>query len=287
MVNLMSTELGMRSKIALMVGSLTVGCASVGGGGGGVGAMAYAVPSGNPLTYERGDTLLVSIEAPGLGAIDLSFDQTMTLALSFGPTASGMEVTADFQDYALSIDNPMSGVQRADEDDLEGPLVFTVGPTGDASIVQAPEVSGVATQAFRAASMANEMFPRLPGRAVSQGDMWVDTVTYSDDTGSGSIFSEWIGTMTVAGDTVADGVTVTKVTVEAEVLVDVDVDMGGMLVTQSMGGTERGFFLWDASRGVPVYQESRRAFEGTVEMDMAPAPMDLVASGTVRMRIQN
>ncbi len=74
---------------------------------------------------------------------------------------------------------------------------------------------------------------------------------------------------------------------EAQVLVDVDVDMGGMLVNQSMQGTENGFFLWDASRGVPVYQESNRALEGTVEVDMAPAPMDLVASGTVRMRIQD
>jgi hypothetical protein len=274
----------MRAKTSAVVVLLATGCAS-GGGGGGDGAMAYSVPAEGPVTYVRGDSLDVSVEAPGLGTIDLDFDQAMTLGVSFGRSASGVQITAEFQEFTATLNNPMSGTERADIENLSGPLIFTVDARGDANVVQAPEVTGMATQVFRAASLANELLPRLPDRAVAAGDSWADTVIYSDDTAGGSIFSEWYGTMTVTGDTIVDGATVTKVLVDADVRVDVEVDMGGMYVTQSMGGTENGFFLWDAARRLVVYQETMRAFDGTVDVDIAPELMDMVARQVVRTRI--
>lgn len=274
----------MRSKISAMVVLLATGCAS-GGSGGGDDAMSYSVPTESPVTYVRGDSLELSVEAPGMGTLDLNFDQSMTLGVSFERSASGVQVTAEFQEYAARLINPMSGTQRANADNLSGPLVFTVDAMGNADLTQAPEVSGMAKQVFRSTSLANELFPRLPDRAVVAGDTWADTVTYSDDAGGGSIFSEWYGTMTVVGDTVVNGATVTKVRVDADVWVDIEMDMDGMYVVQSMGGTEIGFFLWDAVRRLVVYQEATRAFEGTVEVDVAPGPMDIVASGVVKTRL--
>ena len=145
----------------------------------------------------------------------------------------------------------------------------------------------MATQIFRAASLANEFFPRLPGRTVTAGDTWTDTITYGEDSDEGAVTSEWIGTMRVVGDTVYEGMSVTKVTMEGDSFVETEMEMTGMYVTQTMQGPSTGFFLWDPDRRLMVYSEARTSLEGTVDLDMAPAPMDMTASGITRTRLVN
>ena len=57
-------------------------------------------------------------------------------------------------------------------------------------------------------------------------------------------------------------------------------------MTQSMEGTATGFVLWDTERGLPAYQYSERAMEGTTTIP-GMAPFGMTISGPVRVWLEN
>jgi len=249
--------------------------------------MAYGVPAGGPLTYSYGDSLFATVDVPGMGAIDLSFEQSMTLGTTFAASASGAAVSAAFQDYSATMSNPVGGTTRASLSDVTGTVDFTIDAQGRANLTGSPQLSGVAPQILRPIAVANELLPRLPGHAVVEGDSWNDSIKFSAETPLGSIESLWVGTYTVGATVEQDGVTVTRVESSGDYMVSSAFEMQGMFIEQSLSGRATGYFLWDQARGVVVYSQAIREIEGIVEADAAPGPMDIVARSIVKTTLQN
>ncbi len=253
-------------------------------GGGGATPMVYAVPGGNPLTFERGDSMEISIQS-GFGSFEMEIEQAMTLEVTFERSAGGVQATTVIRAYSGRMTNPLAAPVTVSEGDIEGDLVFTVDGRGHANVLSSPEVSTAAQAIFNAVSLAHDMFPMLPEDGVGIGASWVDSTSYSSNEGGNSIEVTWVGTSTLVGDTVVDGRTLTLVRTEAEVSIEVAMQMAGVNVSQSMSGPETGFYLWDPARRTVVYQEASREFSGTVNAAVAPGPMDLSATQRIRMAL--
>ena len=92
--------------------------AACGGGaalGGGADMMRYAVPDGGPLTYDRTDSLSMTIEAPGMVFFTTRVDQDMRLGLTFTPSADGLRVTT------------FGGASRGSDDEPHGRPSHSLG----------------------------------------------------------------------------------------------------------------------------------------------------------------
>ncbi len=275
-------------RFALLMGlvALTGACAT-GGSGGGDAAMAYGVPNAGALTYVRGDSLFASIEVPGMGAIDISFEQSMTLGVTFAPSASGATVTATVEEYSATLSNPIAGTSRASSSNVTGSVDFTLDATGRASLTGSPKLTGAASMIMRPLTVAHELLPRLPGRSVSTGDTWTDTIQYSGDTAVGTVDARWHGTYTVTGTEEWRGITVTRVESAGTYSISSGGDLQGMYVEMDLSGPEAGYFLWDATRRVVVYHQSIRDLAGTVEAEAAPGIMEFAGREIVKNTLQN
>jgi hypothetical protein len=249
--------------------------------------MAYGVPEGGSLTYVFGDSLFASIDVPGMGSIDLDFEQSMTLGLSFAPSASGAAITGEFQEYSATLTNPVAGTSRASSSDVTGAMAFTLDAQGRANLTDSPDIKGAAAMLLRPLGVANELLPRLPGHSVTEGDSWTDSIQFSAETPVGNIESSWVGTFTVAGTVERDGVTLTRVDSSGEYSVSTAGDLQGMYVEQNLSGPSTGYFLWDPARRVVVYHQAIREMEGSVDADAAPGPMDMTARSIVKTTLRN
>lgn len=276
----------MRSTLLMGLVVLTGACATTGSRAVDAG-MAYGVPSGGTLTYVRGDSLFASIDVPGMGGMDLSFEQSMTLGVSFAASASGAAVSAEVLEYSATISNPVSGTSRASSSNVTGSVDFTLDARGRAELTGSPKLTGAAVMIMRPVGLANELLPRLPGRAVSAGDSWTDTIQYSGETAAGTVEVRWVGTYTVTGTEEWGGMTVTRVESSGRYSMASGGDVQGMYVEQELSGPEVGYFLWDPARRVVVYHESIRDLEGTVEADAAPGPMEMVGRSIVKTTLRN
>ncbi|RMH14124.1 MAG: hypothetical protein D6701_11605 [Gemmatimonadetes bacterium] len=264
---------------------LTAACgggAALGGGG-----FAYAVPSSGPLVYERADTSSIAVEVEGMGSLEMMATQLATLELDMAPSASGVQVTATVRDYKGSMNNPMAGTMTAGTSDIEGPLVFTVDAKGHGALLERPEVKGAAQTFFSPETVALTLLPLLPPDGTAAGDSWSDSIRFSAEADGAESLYEWKGTLTLAGDTVVDGRTLTKVTFTADVSLVTTGNMQGMDMTQTAAGGESGYYLWDPERRVVVYYETMSDMGGEIEVSMAPAPMPLSVVNVVRTRLVN
>ncbi len=276
----------MRLRMLLSAGAAVLaGCGGGAALGGGATVMVYAVPDGNPLTYERSDSMAISIEAPGMGSLTLRIDQAMTLGMAFTASAAGVQVTTAVESLSARMTNPLSAPVMLTESDVQGDLVISTDGRGDAELIELPEVSNVGGPAFNVTALANELLPKLPPRGVMPGGSWVDTTSYMGSDATGSIDVTWVGTSTLVGDTVVDGRGMILVRTEAEVAIEVAATVAGMDVTQTMSGPETGFYLWDPSRRALFLQEIDRDLAGSVRVPVVPGPMNLTAKQRRTMKI--
>jgi hypothetical protein len=248
--------------------------------------LAYDVPSPPAATYHVTDTTRMNIATP-MGDMAVDTEMDVTVAMTFERAADGFRVTGSVEDFSGSMTNPLTGRQTTDADDLSGSLEYTVGRRGDVEVASLPELPAAAEQMSPFSSIARELFPPLPDAVVDPGGTWVDTVTWTTELSVGEITSNAVLTYTMVGDTLVDGRTLLHFTVAGEVSSDADVTQAGMAMTQRIAGSSSGFILWDADRGLPVYQESNRELEGTLEMVGMPPPLPMTAGGVTRVWLRN
>jgi hypothetical protein len=250
-------------------------------------ALMYQLPDTPELVYLTGDTVNVDIDAGPMGSLRMRATGTATLAMSFERGVEGIQVTTTFQELDARQSNPMGGAQRADEDDLVGPLVFTLDEKGHATLVSLPEMKGQAAELASPHGIAYQFFPRLPGGVVNAGDSWTDTIHYEAEVGQGETTSTTIATYTLQGDTVVDGVNLLSITMDANADV---VSFGvteGMEFTQMISGDLTGSILWDPARAVFVSGVYDQDLSGTVEVPAAGMPpMPLTVRGTSHVKLQ-
>lgn len=267
-----------RSLVATLV--LIAPLAACAGGGGSPGAMAgppalaYAMPPGGAVTYIQGDTVEMEIDAGGQ-ILDVAVEMSALLDLAYAGAGDALEVSIDFRDFEISASNPMAGSQRGDESEIDGPVVFTMDRRGVGALVSGPEVDGVAAQAVSPQTMAASFFPRLPGRAVTAGEMWTDTVTLEVQEEVGSTEGTTIYEFTAVGDSVVDGSTYLKVAFTTHDERVSESTQDGTQISQDVEGDGAGWYLWDSSRSLVVQQFMQARLRGTMEVSMAPVPLGL------------
>ena len=272
------------ASIALLWGlSACIGPFAAGPSGG----LMYQVPETPTLTYVTGDTSNIDIDAGPMGSMRMRGTGTATLSMIFERGAEGIQVTANFQELNARLTQPMGGAQTADQDDLEGPLVFTLDERGHTTLVSVPEMRGQAAQMANPHTVAYEFFPRLPGGAVEPGATWTDTIYYEAEVGPGETTSTTIMTYTLRGDTVVDGQTVLKIDMDGVADVVAFAVTEGMEVTQVFSGDVSGYALWDPARAVYLGGFSEADMAGTVEVPAAGMPpMPLTVSARSHVRLQ-
>lgn len=237
-------------------------------------ALAYAVPPGSAATYLQGDTVEMEIDMGGQ-MMDVTVAALATLDLAFAGAADAIEVTATYRDFEIVASNPMAGTQRGDESEIDGPIVFTIDRTGAGTLVSGPEIGGVAAQAVSPGAMAASFFPRLPGRAVTAGESWTDTVSIRTEEEAGTNEGTTVYAFTAVGDTVVAGRSLLKVTFVSDDERTSSMSQMGADITQDVAGQGEGFYLWDAGRNLVVEQHMEARMRGTMEVSMAPMPLGL------------
>jgi hypothetical protein len=236
------------------------------------------------VTYVYHDTTVVGVSLMGQ-QLELAMRGSADYAVAFTQADTGLRVTMTAERLDASITVPMAAQQSADEGDVRGPLVFTLGPTGDADVESAPEVSMEASRMISALTTAQWFFPGLPDRAVGPGDRWVDTVSNEGDAELGAASEDAVVEYVVVGDTVMDGRTLLHVRLSGTSTSTNEMAMGGMQIAQQSEMSLRGHVLWDEARGV-MYESLREGSgSGTVRVPMSPQPLPIQVRSTQRARL--
>ena len=130
-----------RNLLAIIATVTVAACAGYSSGPAPARPLAYEVPSPPMATYRIADSATVSVDSP-MGKMAITNESSVTLALTFESAPGGIRVTGSVEDLAASQNNPMSGIQSADQDDVSGTLDLVMGRRGDVEVTSLPELSG-------------------------------------------------------------------------------------------------------------------------------------------------
>ena len=112
---------------------------------------------------------------------------------------------------------------------------------------------------------------------------WTDTISYSADEGDASTVAETVYTYTVVGDTVVNGMNLLKVDMRGVDDRTIEGATAGMGFVQTVSGDITGFFLWDLAAGMMHSTFVETEMFGTMDVDMAPFPLDVSMRGKTRV----
>lgn len=251
------------------------------------GGLMYQLPDAAELVYLTGDTSNIDIDAGAMGSLRMRGTGTSTLAMTFQRAAEGIEVNATFRELDARLTQPMGGAQTADEDDLEGPIVFSMDPMGRTTITSLPEMKGPSGELASPHAIAYQFFPRLPGRVTDPGESWTDTIHFEAEVGQGDMVSTTIATYTLVGDTVVDGINLLNISMSATAEVTQSSVTEGMEINMVFGGDVSGTALWDPARSLYFGGSSEQDMSGTLEVPAAGVPpMPLRVRGSSHVRLQ-
>lgn len=249
------------------------------------GGLAYAMPDPPTAQYVYSDSLEVSVNSP-MGSMTVPQSSTATLDMTFAQGVGGLEINAAVADFEASMENPMQGSMSADEGDVSGTLTMTLDRVGNVEVTNLPSTSGAAADLASFLSLAQSMFPRLPGEALVAGEMWVDTVSWSGSDGPADVESDMIYTSTVVGDTVVSGRRLLALSVQGVGTLMINASQQGAQLEQELEVESRGTVLWDPEARMLVSSDTERDFEGVLTLvGMNMPPMSVSGSGPVRVRL--
>ena len=247
-------------------------------------ALAYRLPVTPAVVYEYADTSVVTVSVMGQ-SLEMSQRGVGTYGIGFASAPDGVRVTLTVESLDATLAQPMGAPLRVDEGDVDGPLVYTLGRRGEASIVERPDVEAQAGLMVSALSLAHTFFPRLPGRAVSPGESWVDTIAFEGDETEGNRAERSVVRYTVRGDTVVSGRPLLVIALDATTDVSTTMTVSGMSVSQESELNVTGVVLWDHQRGLMVESVRRASGSGTASVPIAPAPLPIRIESTQRVRL--
>jgi hypothetical protein len=240
--------------------------------------LAYGLPTKTAVTYAAEARADIDIDAEGQ-SMQAQGSSSMTLDVAFAESSDGLGVTMEVREFQATQSNPM-GSQSADEEGIEGPVVFTLDRTGEATLVAEPVMTGTTDQFFQPLELAYGFFPKLPGRAADVGESWTDTVSYEGTPADGKIKVTSVLEYTMVGDTVIGGSSLLKISFEGTVQQVASGQITGMDFSQNLSGTTSGWHLWDSNRRLLVQSHAEGDLRGSMEVAAAPFPL------TVRVRQQ-
>jgi hypothetical protein len=246
-------------------------------------ALAYAPPASPVVEYEVGDTARIEIQAAGQSfAVNANVRERWRMEM--GPSPAGVRVTASLVDLDGTLTNPLTRPQTADESAVSGPLVFTLDPRGRATVEVVPRVAPAVAQFLSGAGTAHSFFPRLPGRAAGPADVWTDTVSYEVEESGAVTRNRSVTTYTVVGDSLVAGKRYLLVRTAGTTEQSSAGKLAGTDFHQQAAGTTSGHFLWDRGAGLLHSLEYRSELTGSMSVPIAPEPLAVRVTSTIRQR---
>ena len=273
----------MRSRTTLATG-LSLALGACGGGPASPPALAYGVPQTASVRYVTADTSRMDIDANGQ-SMQARVTATSTVATSFARAADGVQVTMTVEKMDARLSNPAGPPSSADEKGIDGALVFTLDRKGAATLVSQPKVNQSAQTFFQPVLLAQTFFPRLPGRGVSPGASWTDTIRAEGPQGEGSISMTSVLTYTIAGDTLVDGRSLLRIDLAGTTDQTASGIIAGMDFSQTASGTTSGWVLWDVARGLMAESYNETDANGTMDVAAAPYPLGMRVRQQSRVKL--
>ena len=241
-------------------------------GGGGPVPLGYSMPSTPQVTYLYGDTTTIEVSVMGQ-TMGIDMEGFAEYAVTFADRPDGVGVTIRAQELSVQAQNPMAGVQAADESHVDGDLSFDLDSEGDATITATPDIDVRASRMFSGLTTPHTFFPALPARAVRAGDVWVDTLSYSGEAESGPASENTILTYSVVGDTVVAGRDLTLIRFEGTTELSLTFAVADQNARVTADLAVNGHVLWDAAAGVMYELDRRGRGTGTANVPVAPVPL--------------
>ncbi len=274
-----------RGIVALLSALAVAACGGTGGGAPAPPPLAFTLPAEPSVVYVRGDTATVDVDAGGQ-TFSVESQAHAEWGMEFIATEGGVEVTASLRDYAARLTTPVAPAQFASVDQVDGPLVFTLDRRGVSTLVSAPVLTGAASEFVTPELLAATLFPRLPGRSITAGESWTDTVVVEAQTQAGAVTSTSVLTYTAVGDTVIAGRSLLLVRFSGSSEQAMRGMMGGFDMSQDLSGTSEGRFAWDRHRSLLYSSASRSDMTGTLEVSAAPLPLSVRIRSLARTLLQ-
>lgn len=256
-----------------------------GGGLPGPPALAYQSSPVQDARYDYSNETVVSLSVMGQ-SMEMSQEGTAEFVVSFGSDPSGVQVTMSVDVLSATITQPLGAPVQVDEGSVDGSLVFLLDRMGNATPGQMPSVGVEASQMVSGLSLAHTFFPGLPGRAVAPDDVWVDTVTYNGDDGSGPQSETTILEYTVVGDTVVAGRSLLAIEFSGTAESSSSFDVGGMAISQASELAVEGHVLWDYQAGAMFESYRVGTGSGTVSVPIMPGPVPITVESVQTSRLQ-
>ena len=247
--------------------------------------LAYGMPSAAGVTYQVSDTMVMAIQSP-MGPMDMKAFARTTLTVTFEADPGGFRATAQVTDFAGSVTNPMMGAQSMGSEAVQGAVVVVVGPGGVVEMVGGPNLSPEAGQFSLFEGLGYDVFPTLPARAVTAGDSWTDTLTWSASAQEMETTSTTVRTFTLGDEIAVDGRSLQSIAVSSTVEISGSGSQGGMTLDQKINGTITGYYYWDAEAGLLHSAELMRDLEGETTMPGMP-PIPMTMKGPQRITREN
>jgi hypothetical protein len=265
--------------------AVTVLVAACGGGPPSPPALEYGTEMSTSVVYDYEDNTVVSLSLMGQ-SLEMSQEGAAEYAVTFDPDPDGVVVTLTVENLDATINMPMGAPLRVDEDDVDGPLVFTLDRQGNPTLSDSPRVTAEASQMVSGLDLAHTLFPGLPGRGVAIGDVWVDTVAYEGAEGPGGSAANGVFRYTAVGDTVVSGRSLLLISVGGNSTTSADFELGGMALSQSSEVEIDGHVLWDTQAGLMFEHVTTASGSGTVEVSVAPAALPISVESVRKVRLQ-
>lgn len=232
--------------------------------------------------YEIADTMVLDVNTP-LGALEVVSGAAVTMALAFAPDPQGVRVTGTVERLEATMTNPMGPAETAGLEDVSGVLEVVVGRYGVVHVASFPEVSGALATASSFPALAHLLFPRLAEGVADPGSTWTDSVTMSAE-GEVDLTSTTVSTYTLAGDTLADGRTLLRISVAADVAIELEGEQQGTVISQTVEGSVTGFVLWDPGPRLVAFARFEGELEGDLTMPgVPPMPVGITRSTVLRL----
>jgi len=183
--------------------------------------------------------------------------------LRFAAGGDGVVVTAVVKQMSGEMASPMGTLPLSVEE--RPPVEFTLGPKGPVPIDRSGasfQVPGTGADVVDALTsrMAMARLVGLPGRALSAGEGWADTVRLApeDPQPLEGFELEMLVAIrgTYARDTVVDGRTLNVLRIVTGVTTKGSGTIQGMDATQDMTSTSEATVLWDSELHIPVFTDA-------------------------------
>lgn len=229
-------------------------------------ALAYGVPALSPATFAVADTATFTVDAGAMGEMHVTAAYDGTAEVTATPDDDGFHAVITFPRFRGSFHTQANGSLSVDETGIAGAFTVSVGPRGPVDMVDRPALSPELLDVVGAESLVRPLFVQLPDRAVTLGDVWVDTVTSVEASAESTTEATTVITTTLAGDTLVGERQLLLFRTRAENRIEMNGVSGGTQVRQVLTGVTDGTVIWDDQLNLLVERREEGRLTGTLDI---------------------